>query len=162
MDYNENYLFDKMIKKFQNGKEIKRAFVSARISKLCTCKNRTILVDSRQRICECSECGAIIDNFDVVSQMLNREENYLRNIEYLLEEKETLTKWMLNNRMGTKLREIASNIRRGLIPYCPNCEKPFDLEELNGFCSKEYAIALKQQQLLQDEGGSDDNSNNTH
>ena len=148
MDNNENYLFDKMIKKMQNGKELKKAFVRARISKLCTCKNRTILVDTEQRICECSECGAIIDNFDVITQMMRVEEQYLSNCEHLKEEKETLSKWLLNNRMGKTLRDLASKIRQNLIPRCPNCKEPFELENLTSFCSKEYAIRLKQQSLF--------------
>jgi len=150
MDDNQNYLFDKMIKKLQNGKEIKRAFVRARISKLCECTNRTILVDYDQRICECSECGAIIDNFEVIKQMLKTEERYFTNIEYLQEEKETLSKWLLNNRMGQILRGLAQNIRQGLIPHCPHCNIPFDLEELKSFCSKQYAIRIKQEKMIKE------------
>jgi len=92
------------------------------------------------RLLECSECGAILDAFDVVEKLLNTENYFWEQIKYLKQEKEELEKWMLNNRMGRSLREIASQLRRGLIPYCPHCNEPFDLENLKSWCSKEYAI----------------------
>lgn len=54
-----------------------------------------------------------------------------------------------NNRMGKTLRDLASNIRQNLIPCCPYCKEPFELENLTSFCSKEYAIRLKQQKLFE-------------
>lgn len=69
----------------------------------------------------------------------------------LTEIREIAEKWMLNNRMGSALREIASNIRRGLIPACPHCKMPFDLDNLKSWTSKEYAEAIYQQKLLKKE-----------
>lgn len=140
-------------------KKLKRYFVDKYLGKLCECKNRTILVDTRNRRLECSECGAPLDPFDVVQGLLNSEDNYYRNIAYLKQEKEELEKWMLNNRMGQTLREIASNLRRGLLPKCPHCDKPFELEKIKVWCSKEYAIYLYQKEMstANRKGGSDEN-----
>ena len=61
---------------------------------------------------------------------------------------EDLEKWMLNNRMGKTLRNFASNLRQGLIPCCPHCDKPFDLDNTIHWCSKAYAVELKNKQLM--------------
>lgn len=131
-----------------SGKELKRAFVSARLRKVCECKNRTILMDKRNRTLECSECGAILDPFDVCAEMAEQEDWYVRNIKFLKSQKEELERWMQNNRMGQKLRDLASNLRQGRIPECPECNHPFDIENITAYCSKEYAVRLKQQEMF--------------
>ena len=37
-----------------SGKELNRYLVSKRLEKICTCKNRVVLVDAINRRCECS------------------------------------------------------------------------------------------------------------
>lgn len=134
-----------------SGKQLKRALISKHLGKLCTCQNRTVLVDRKNRRLECSECGAPLDPFDVVADLCFSEHMYYSSLKFMRQEKEELQKWMLNNRMGSALREIASNIRRGLIPSCPHCKMPFDLDNLKSWTSKEYAEAIYQQRLLKKE-----------
>ncbi len=129
-------------------KELKRAFVSARLKKLCECQTRTIYYDLKNRILECAECGAILDPFDVVVSIADGESRYINNIKFLKQEKEELEKWMLNNRMGATLRKIASNLRQGSIPVCPHCKEPFELDQITEWISKEYAICLSQLKML--------------
>ena len=128
-------------------KQLKRLLVHARIEKKCTCKQKTILIDYGSRLLKCSECGALLDPFDVVTELLFSEKRYWEQIKYLREEVETLEKWMLNNRMGQTLREIASNIRSKKVPLCPHCKEPFELEQITGWTSKEYAIYYQQEKL---------------
>lgn len=139
-------------------KKLKRYFVDKYLGKLCECKNKTILVDTINRRLECSECGAPLDPFEVIEELLNYQDNFYSTIKGLKQEKEELEKWMLNNRMGQTLREIASNLRRGLLPECPHCDKPFELEKIKAWCSKEYAIYLYQKEMstANRKGGSDD------
>ena len=134
-----------------SGKQLKRALISKHLGKLCECKNRTILVDKHNRRLECSECGAPLDAFDVVADLCFSEHMYYSSLKFMRQEKEELEKWMLNNRMGSALRKIASYIRRGLIPNCPHCKMPFDLDNLTSWTSKEYAEALYQQKLFKKE-----------
>ena len=134
-----------------SGKQLKRALISKHLGKLCECKNRTILVDKHNRRLECSECGAPLDAFDVVADLCFNEHMYYSSLKFMRQEKEELEKWMLNNRMGSALREIAIYIRRGLIPNCPHCKMPFDLDNLTSWTSKEYAEALYQQKLFKKE-----------
>lgn len=133
-----------------SGKELNRYLVQKHLGKICTCKERVVLIDTKNRRCECSECGAILDPFDVLSEITMKDHLRYNYIKYLKQEQEELEKWKLNNRMGFALREIASQIRRGLIPTCPHCKEPFDLEKLKDgvWMSKEYAEARYQQNLL--------------
>lgn len=119
--------------------ELRKYFVKKRLEKVCTCKNRTILIDTENRLLECSECGAILDAFDIVESLANKDDDYWWNLKALEQQKEDLIKWLANNRMGQALRNIASHIRQGLIPSCPHCNMPFDLERLNTWQSREYA-----------------------
>lgn len=123
-----------------DGETLKRYFVHARLEKTCTCKPKQIKIDIANRELECSICGAKLDPFDVVVDMYRQEDNYWRIMKALRCQCEDLEKWQLNNRMGKKLRDFASNLRQGLIPKCPHCREPFDLENLTTWCSKEYAI----------------------
>lgn len=131
-----------------SNKELKRALIRKHLGKLCTCKNRTILIDKENRRVECSECGAPLDPFDVLYDMCFKEHMYYSSLKAMRDEKEELEKWLMNNRMGKTLRELASHLRQGMIPCCPECDKPFDIENIKSYCSKNYAIALKQEQLL--------------
>lgn len=147
MDENKDYWGDDFILKISN-KELKRALVSKHLGSLCTCKNNTLIVDAKNRRLECSECGAPIDPFKYLEEITLKEHMLWMHIKALKEEKEELEKWLLNNRMGTTLRDIAKNIRRDWIPLCPHCREPFELEQITSWTSKEYAIKLAQAKLL--------------
>lgn len=140
-----------------SGKELNRYLVRKHLGKICTCQKRVILIDTNNRRCECSECGAILDPFDILSEITSRDHLRYNYLKYLKQEQEELEKWKLNNRMGFALRQIASNIRRGLIPCCPHCNEPFDIEKLpeQTWMSKEYAEALYEQKLLKRRNNND-------
>lgn len=135
-----------------SGKELNRYLVSKHLGKICTCEERVVLIDTKNRRCECSECGAILDPFDILSEITLKDHMRYNYLKYLKQEQEELEKWKLNNRMGFALREIASNIRKGLIPSCPHCKEPFDIEKLSEqvWMSKEYAEVRYQQKLLKE------------
>lgn len=136
-----------------SGKELNRYLVRKRLEKICTCKDRVVLVDTINRRCECSECGAILDPFDVLAEITLKDHMRYNYLKYLKNEIEEMEKWKLNNRMGFALREIASKIRRGMIPQCPHCKMPFDLEKLpeSAWTSKEYAEQIYKQRLLKEQ-----------
>lgn len=123
----------------KNVINIKKYFVRKRLEKVCNCSNRTILYDPINRTLECQECGAILDPYCVIEELATAESLYYSKIESLKEIKSDLEKWLANNRMGQALRTIAQYIRNGQIPCCPHCDKPFNLEDLKTFCSKDYA-----------------------
>ena len=131
-----------------DGETLKRYFVQARIEKLCTCKNKQLKIDIRNREIECGTCGARLDPFDVVVELYKQESRYWQIMKSLRNQCEELEKWLLNNRMGSALREIARKIRQGNIPSCPHCKEPFDLEKIDCWWSREYAEAHFQQKLL--------------
>lgn len=147
MDENKDYWGDDFTLKISN-KELKRALVAKHLGKLCTCKNRTVIIDEKNRRLECSECGAPIDPYKFIGELALKEHLLWQHLKALREEIETLEKWKLNNRMGQTLRHVASYLRRNMIPLCPHCREPFELEQIKSWTSKEYAIKLAQAKLL--------------
>lgn len=143
---------DNAIVKISN-KELKRFLIRKRLGKICECKNRTVLVDFENRRLECSECGAILDPFDIVKELTFQDHRRYSYLKSLREEKEQLQKWMLNNRMGSTLRNIASYLRQNLLPKCPHCNEAFELENITGWVSKEYAVAKYLQKLNVESNG---------
>lgn len=72
-----------------SGKELNRYLVRKRLEKICTCKDRVVLVDTINRRCECSECGAILDPFDVLEEITLKDHmryNYLKYLKNEIEE----------------------------------------------------------------------------
>ena len=79
-----------------SGKELNRYLVSKHLGKICTCKERVILIDTKNRRCECSECGAILDPFDILSEITSKDHLRYNYLKYLKQEQEELEKWKLN------------------------------------------------------------------
>lgn len=128
--------------------ELNKIFIEKKLNIDCRCRDENIYIDIHNRRIECAKCGAILDPFDVVYRLFYQEERYMERIKFLGQQCEELEKWLLNNKMGSALREVASEIRQGKVPSCPHCKKPFDLEKINTWWSKEYAEAQYQQELL--------------
>ena len=128
--------------------KLNKVFIKKKLNIDCKCRNENIYIDIQNKRIECAKCGAILDPFDVVYRLFYQEERYMERIKFLRQQCEELEKWLLNNRMGSALREIAREIRQGKVPSCPHCRKPFDLEKINSWWSKEYAEAQFQQEFL--------------
>jgi len=119
------------IENLQNGLLLKRAFIRINSEKACTCENKTILVDTQNKVLECKECGAVLDPFNEIEKMMYNEVKYIENIKVLIEEKKELTKWMASNRMGILLKKWASNLRLNRLPVCPKCHESIDVYKVN-------------------------------
>lgn len=132
-----------------SGKQLKRALIKKHLGKLCNCKDRTILIDKENRRVECSECGAPLDPFDVLYEMCFQEHMFYTSLKAMRNEKEELEKWLINNRMGKTLREIASKIRAGFLPLCPHCENYFELEQIKSWVNLSYASEVYKKKLLE-------------
>lgn len=121
--------------------ELNKIFIEKKLNIDCRCRDENIYIDIHNRRIECAKCGAILDPFDVVYRLFYQEERYMNRIEFLREQCEELEKWLLNNRMGSALREVASEIRQKKVPACPHCGYGVDITNLKTWMSYDYAVA---------------------
>lgn len=121
--------------------ELNKIFIEKKLNIDCKCRNENIYIDIQNKRIECAKCGAILDPFDVVYRLLYQEERYMERIKFLRQQCEELEKWLLNNRMGSALREVASNLRQKKVPECPHCGYGIDITNLKCWMSVDYAVA---------------------
>ena len=137
--------------------ELNKIFIEKKLNIDCRCENENIYIDIHNKRIECAKCGAILDPFDVVYRLFYQEDRYMERIKFLRQECEELEKWLLNNRMGSALRDIAKNIRQKEVPACPHCGYGIDITNLKSWMSYDYAI---QKNKLMDEQKEKQNDGN--
>lgn len=102
--------------------------------KICKCNNPHYEIDTTNRVVMCMDCRAILNPFDALLSLAERMEeveNFQRKMidkanTYSQIANEECTR-MIKNR---KFREMDSNYKKGLFPYCPNCKEkinPLDI-----------------------------------
>ena len=87
--------------------------------KLCQCTAPCFEVDEENRIVSCKICGAILDPFEALIKLAERQEK----IKTYREEAEKEYSRMIKSRV---FRKMQSNYNEGLFPYCPECKMQFD------------------------------------
>ncbi|WP_200411829.1 MULTISPECIES: hypothetical protein [Virgibacillus] len=107
------------------------------MEKVCKCKKRKYMLDTRNRRVMCSSCGAIIDPYDAMYDMALRWEQMNEQLDYMLEQR----KQIINYKPWLKAIRYLEKQYRGkkMIPECPRCNEPFYLEELNSWTGREFA-----------------------
>lgn len=97
--------------------------------KLCKCSPRKYTVDYKNKLVFC-ECGAIHDPFEVlydIATWFEREVSQMR-FEYSEAVKATQYKPYMK-----AMKNIQSEIRRGLLPYCPKCNELIKIENITSW-----------------------------
>ena len=99
-------------------------------TRICNCKNPHYEIDVTNRLVMCMDCGAILDPFDALCSLAERMEEVENIQQRMIEKANTYSKLadeecvrMIKNR---KFREMDSNYKKGLFPYCPNCNTKID------------------------------------
>lgn len=117
----------------QDGKVIR--FDLARIehgkAKLCQCEMPHFEIDSENRLVMCSDCGAVMDPFEVlliISRKWSSFEDYqkkaLAKIDAFSQEaNRQFNRRMRNGWFKDMEREYLNN---DMLPVCPHCGQPFD------------------------------------
>lgn len=110
--------------------------------KICTCKPPAYEIDVKNRLIQCTECGAYIDPFDAMVELATNGERLEKQLEELIERKKSYAKEV--NELYTKrfrlkkFRDLQNCYLKDLMPYCPRCEQPFDPTEITSHSHKNY------------------------
>lgn len=87
----------------------------------------------------CEGCGAIIDTFDALLDVVKR----MKNSNHAVHQQYEQYKQMKNYKPWLKSIRYLEKQYRGkkMLPHCPRCNEPFYLEELNSWMGREFADA---------------------
>ena len=105
--------------------------------KICRCENRTLEIDTVNRLIRCATCGVIVDPFDAMVEICNRRDEFRRNIEYLLEQKRRIANYKPHAEIIKSIEK--SYTKDNMLPCRPACSEPFLLEELTHWSGRNYA-----------------------
>lgn len=99
--------------------------------KLCTCFYPHYEIDERNRLIYCTDCGALVDPFEAIVKVASAYERDSKFVEQLLEQRKQIENYHPRRLV---IKELEKRYERdsNLIPTCPHCHQPFDLEELRG------------------------------
>ncbi len=105
--------------------------------KLCRCQDASYTLDVNNRLVICDQCGAIIDPFDALLKIVDKQREWeeyqikarLRTVQWQQEADRTL-KLMLRYK---NTRRIAEMCKDGLYPVCPECKKLIAPEKITSW-----------------------------
>lgn len=100
-------------------------------AKLCKCKDPHFEIDSANRLVMCSDCGAVMEPFEVLLIICRRWEAFedyqkkaMRKIDAFTEEANRQFKRRLRN--GWFKDAERDYLNSDMLPVCPHCDRPFD------------------------------------
>lgn len=105
------------------------------IGKRCTCEGRGFVVDPDNREVTCSMCGAVVDPYEAMYELACKPERLMKEIEdlkrYKAYKQEELQKLVKKKPTGALLKEFERELKRGMIPVCPECHCGFFVEDID-------------------------------
>ncbi len=110
--------------------------------KICRCNPPHLEIDTTNRIVVCKDCGATIDPFEALLTFAEYAEEYEKYQDEALEKINSYRE-MANEELRRKMRNKAfkdmdSNYRNGMYPYCPKCGEMFDPMKLTHWGNKKF------------------------
>ena len=98
--------------------------------KLCDCFEPKYEIDYQNRLVWCTECKAIVDPFEALLHIARNHDRINRQHEAMLKERESVAGYNPRMHIIKKLAERYGNKRNPLIPCCPICREPFELQDI--------------------------------
>ncbi|MTI83459.1 MAG: hypothetical protein FH756_06025 [Firmicutes bacterium] len=95
--------------------------------KKCTCINRNYEVDTVNKEVLCTQCGAVVDPYDVLVDIAYSHERLNGEVENLLRQRKEILSWKPHL---VALRKLESIYRGKMLPCCPHCGRGVLAEEL--------------------------------
>lgn len=113
--------------------------------KICDCIPPHYEIDYKNRLVLCTDCGAVMDPFDALYRMALRYESINSQLDMVQRQAEELKNYQPRRRV---LKELEWRMSRGentMVPSCPHCHEPFELEELlaTTWINKQYIRRMK-------------------
>lgn len=98
--------------------------------KLCQCEKPHYEIDPINRIVMCTDCGAIMDAFDVLISIAENGERIEQLEERMLQKAKGYGKLAdeeFNRMIKNKVfRDMQNHYRKNMFPICPKCGELFD------------------------------------
>lgn len=98
--------------------------------KLCQCQNPHYEIDATNRIVLCADCGAVVEPFEVLYKLASRCERINSQLDMARQQAEELKNYQPRRRVIKELERRMSREESAMLPTCPHCHEPFELEEL--------------------------------
>lgn len=99
--------------------------------KMCRCSNPHYEVDKQNRLVYCLDCGAVVDPFEALYEISVHYQRIEEWTQQNLEQRRQIDSYKPRRVVIKKLEErYVRNDKSDLIPTCPACGKPFELESL--------------------------------
>lgn len=95
--------------------------------KLCRCLEPHYEIDITNRMIQCKDCGAYVDPFECLENLVRHYERLEKYQELAKERLIYLQKEAKKTRRLTYAKEIDNNLKQGLAPLCPHCRKIIDV-----------------------------------
>ncbi|MEA5136453.1 MAG: hypothetical protein VB035_10005 [Candidatus Fimivivens sp.] len=110
--------------------------------KTCQCLDPHYEIDYQNRLVYCTDCGAIVEPFEVLHNIAKYYSRMNEQVENLLEQRRKIASYKPHL---VVIKELESHYRSGkMVPRCPHCGEPFDLKDLNHWCDRMF-LKPKQQ-----------------
>lgn len=113
--------------------------------KICSCSTPRYEIDYANRLVLCTDCGAVVDPFEALYKLARHYDRINSQLDMARQQAKELRNYQPRRRV---LKELEQRMSRGdntMIPTCPHCHEPFELEELlaTNWCNKRYIERMK-------------------
>lgn len=103
--------------------------------KVCECEDRHYILDAKNRLVYCSQCGAIIDPFDTLMDLTRNADRIQGCLHDYAEAAEKERRKYLRYK---GVNGVTEHHRNGMIPRCPECGKPIDPADFSSYVNLKY------------------------
>lgn len=98
--------------------------------KVCDCNSPHYEIDYANRLVLCADCGAVTDPFEALYRLALRYDQINNQLDMVRRQAEELRNYQPRRRVIKELERRMSRGENTMIPSCPHCHEPFELEEL--------------------------------
>lgn len=104
--------------------------------KICKCENSKYEIDITNRLVYCADCGAIIDPFEVLKDLSYRYGEINEKTRQVYEQQKQLANYKPYLREAKRYEQMMRETK--MVPICPNCNKPFNWNEITRMVNKHF------------------------
>jgi Zn finger protein HypA/HybF involved in hydrogenase expression len=113
-----------------NVADIELLRINRNMRKICSCEKKSFEVDTKNRSVWCKKCGAWVDPFDAMMYLAENLEDYKREAQMFLNRAKDYYNYKPHLRIMKSIEQHYKANNYSMVPTCPECNKPFELEKL--------------------------------
>lgn len=107
--------------------------------KLCECQNPHYEIDYQNRLVTCSDCNAVVEPFMAIYEIAKHYEMLNSQVSDLLEQRREIANYKPHLVVIKNLERYYRSNNYSMVPCCPRCDEPFDLNELDRWVNRSIA-----------------------